>query len=243
MCGGLGKFAGIGVRPAKDVPRIFDDGGLHSQAQTQIWPIILAGILHCLELAFNAPVSEASGDENSVRLRQNAVDAGSVHAFGINPFDIHAGSQGIPGVAKGLRHGKVSVAELDIFPYQRDADGFLPAFDPVYQGLPLPEIRCGRVNFQLAADHGREILLLQHNRSLVKYWQSHVFNDAVGLDVAEIRNLRKNALVQNRLVAAQNNNVRADAAALQLLDGVLGRLRLVLAGGPQIRHQRHVDIK
>ena len=44
-----------------------------------------------------------------------------------------------------------------------------------------------------------------------------------------------------RLVAAQHDDVRVDAHALQLLDGVLGGLGLVLVGATEERHQRHVD--
>ena len=43
------------------------------------------------------------------------------------------------------------------------------------------------------------------------------------------------------LVAAQHDNVRRDAEALQLLHGVLRGLALVLAAGLEVGHERDVD--
>ena len=45
------------------------------------------------------------------------------------------------------------------------------------------------------------------------------------------------------MVRAQDDHVRLDADPAQLLDRVLGRLRLELAGGGQGRQQRHVDVQ
>ena len=45
------------------------------------------------------------------------------------------------------------------------------------------------------------------------------------------------------MVRAQDDDVGLDADAAQLLDRVLGRLGLELAGGGQRRQQRHVDVQ
>ena len=45
------------------------------------------------------------------------------------------------------------------------------------------------------------------------------------------------------MVAAADDDVGLDADAAQLLDGVLGRLRLELAGRGERRQQRHVDVE
>ena len=44
-----------------------------------------------------------------------------------------------------------------------------------------------------------------------------------------------------RLIAAQNDDIRLDAHALQFLDRVLCGLGLMLVGATEERHQRHVD--
>ena len=50
-------------------------------------------------------------------------------------------------------------------------------------------------------------------------------------------------LVADRVVGAQDDHVGLDADAAQLLDRVLGRLGLELAGGGEGRQQRHVDVQ
>ena len=50
-------------------------------------------------------------------------------------------------------------------------------------------------------------------------------------------------LVADRVVRAQDDDVGLDADPAQLLDRVLGRLRLELAGRGERRQQRHVDVQ
>ena len=50
-------------------------------------------------------------------------------------------------------------------------------------------------------------------------------------------------LVADRVVGAQHDHVGLDADAAQLLDRVLGRLRLELAGGRERGQQRDVDVQ
>ena len=84
---------------------------------------------------------------------------------------------------------------------------------------------------------------LQHQGSLVQRGPGHILNNAVRLDIAEPGDLVKHALIRNGLIAAQHDDIRRDTEALELLYRVLGGLGLVLPGGPQIGHQRHVDIE
>ena len=67
-----------------------------------------------------------------------------------------------------------------------------------------------------------------------------ITQSGLGLDVAEHGDLAENLFFQ-RLVAAQHDDIRRDAHALQLLDRVLGRLGLVFVAAPQEGHQRHMD--
>ena len=63
----------------------------------------------------------------------------------------------------------------------------------------------------------------------------HIFNDAIGLYIAEKRNFFKNAFFK-RFIAAQNYNIGVDAHALQFLHRMLGRLGFMLVRAPQERH-------
>ena len=67
-------------------------------------------------------------------------------------------------------------------------------------------------------------------------------DDRLGRDVGEQRDLLAD-LVADRVVGAQDDDVRLDADPAQLLDRVLGRLGLELAGRGEGRQQRHVDVQ
>ena len=67
-------------------------------------------------------------------------------------------------------------------------------------------------------------------------------DDRLGRDVREQRDLLAD-LVADRVVRAEDDDVGLDADPAELLDGVLGRLRLELARGGEGRQQRHVDVQ
>ena len=75
---------------------------------------------------------------------------------------------------------------------------------------------------------------------LIQAGERDIFDDAVRLDVAEHRNFAEDGRLQ-RLVAAEDDDVRPDAHALQLFDGMLRRLGFVLVGATQKRHQSDMD--
>ena len=83
-------------------------------------------------------------------------------------------------------------------------------------------------------------MLLQHQRRLVQNRQGAVFDDTVGLYVAEHGDLFKDRPLQ-RLVAAQHDDVRGDAHALQFFYRVLSGLGFVLVAAPEEGDQGHVD--
>ena len=82
---------------------------------------------------------------------------------------------------------------------------------------------------------------MQHQGALVEAWHGQVFDDALGLDVAEGADLAAD-VAAHAAVGPQDDDVGADAHALQLLDRVLGGLGLVLVGAGDVGHQHHVDV-
>ena len=83
---------------------------------------------------------------------------------------------------------------------------------------------------------------LEHQRDLVDRVGGLGRDDRLGRDVREQRDLLAD-LVGDRVVGAQDDDVGLDADAAQLLDRVLGRLRLELARGGQRGEQRDVDVQ
>ncbi len=116
--------------------------------------------------------------------------------------------------------------------------------DPRDQGAPGREVRLGRrvAESQLAHDEPAETGCLEHERDFVDRVGGLGRDDRLGRDVREQRDLLAD-LVGDRVIRAQDDDVRLDADAAQLLDGVLCGLRLELARGGQRGEQRHVDVQ
>ena len=143
-------------------------------------------------------------------------------------------------MAQGLGHGQIGIVQLHILAHQANGHGLVPGADFMEHGVPLCQIDLGGIDIQLPAHNAGEILLFQHDGGLVQAGQGDVLNNAVRLHIAEHGDLPENAVFQG-LVTAQNDDIRFDPQALELLDGVLGGLALVLVGAPQEGHQSHVD--
>ena len=106
---------------------------------------------------------------------------------------------------------------------------------------PLAEVGLRRVDAELAADELVEPLLLQRERHEVDVGDVGVRDHGVDVDVGEERDLVADVALQ-RLGRAADEDVGVDTDAAQLVDGVLRRLRLQLAGGVDVRHERDVQV-
>ena len=108
------------------------------------------------------------------------------------------------------------------------------------------ELRSGLVSGsprpELADDQPAETGRLELERDLVDRVGGLGRDDRVHRDVREQRDLLAD-LVADRVVRAQDDDVRLDADPAQLLDRVLGGLGLELAGRGEGRQQRHVDVQ
>ena len=129
-------------------------------------------------------------------------------------------------------------------PDEGDLEDRLGRLDPVDQGPPAGEVGLDlRVaEAELADDEPPEARGLEHERDLVDRVGGLGRDDGLDVDVGEQGDLLAD-LVGDRVVGAQHDHVRLDADAAQLLDGVLGGLRLELARGGQRGEQRDVDVQ
>ncbi len=130
--------------------------------------------------------------------------------------------------------------ELDVLAHQRDGAGLAAGGDAAHHLLPLGQVGGGHVQLELFHHHVVQTIGVQHQRALVQAGHGQVLDDALRLDVAEGADLAEDGGCQ-RLVGAQDDDIRFDAHALQFLDRVLGGLGLMLVGATEERHQRHVD--
>ena len=106
---------------------------------------------------------------------------------------------------------------------------------------PLGEIGLRHLQAQLVDDDVIQRLLVQQHRNLVDVVGVDRRDHRALLDVGEQRDLAA-LLLRQRMLAAAQQHVRLDADAAQLLDRVLGRLGLDLAGAAHDGHQREVHV-
>ena len=134
-----------------------------------------------------------------------------------------------PGVLQRLVHREVGVVELHVLADERDLDRALALPDPLGQLVPLAEVGLARRQPELLADEVVEALLLERRRHEVDVGDVLVGDHLARLDVGEERDLVAHVR-RDRVARAADDDVRVDTDAAQLVDRVLRRLRLQLAG-------------
>src|SRR5581483_8505122 len=106
---------------------------------------------------------------------------------------------------------------------------------------PFAEIDLAAAELELLADERVEALLLQDLRHEVDVGDVGARDDRARIDVGEERDLVAD-VARELLVRAADDDVRMDTDAPQLVDRMLRRLRLQLAGGLDERDERDVDV-
>ena len=124
-------------------------------------------------------------------------------------------------VSESLGDRKICVVELNVLSDYAYRHLAVAGLDALYHCPPLREVRLRRRYPKLTAHDLREPCLLKHERCFVQTWYGPVFDNAVGLYIAEQCDFSEYALVPYRLIAAKYYDVRVYAHALKLLDGVL----------------------
>ena len=234
------ELAGVCIGHPGHIPGVLNDGNLHTKANSEEGQIVGPGVVCGGNHTCNAPVTEAAGNDDAVQSGKLHGYAFRGNALGINPVNVNVRIQGVACVAHSLGYGQVSVMKLHILAHQANLYMVCAAFDALHHLGPFAQVRFGGIDVQFTADHAGEIGFFQHQRGLVQTGQGDVLDNAVGLHIAEHGNLFENGLLQ-RLIAAQDDDVRSDAHALQFLYGVLGGLGLMLVGTTQERDQGYMN--
>ncbi len=144
-------------------------------------------------------------------------------------------------VLERLVHRQVRVVELHVLADERDRDRAFLRADSLLELEPLAELGRRHLEPQTSRDELVEPLGLQRLRHEVDVAHVRVRDHGVRLDVGEERDLVADVL-GDLLARPADDHVGVDTDAAQLVDGVLRRLRLQLAGRVDERHERHVDV-
>src|SRR5512132_514368 len=224
-------------------PRQFNDHALHAHTEPERRHLALAAETNCLHLALDTPVAEAARYDDAVEADEWLDVAVALELLAVDPDQLHVAAGRPRRMLHGLGDRQIRVRQLDVLTDQADRQRDTRAADAVDQEAPLAEIRLGRAlpKPELLDDDAPETGLFEHQRYRVDGPGVGLGDDVVDLHVTEQRDLFTQVFV-DRLVRARDEHVRLDTDGAQLLDGVLRRLRLQLAGR-DTRQQREVDVQ
>src|SRR5579872_686884 len=130
---------------------------------------------------------------------------------------------------------------MRVFADDGDGDGAFGLADAADDIAPARQIGFTRREAEMAADFAVEALFVIGRRHVVDGVDVERRNDAFLAQIAEQRDLLARAFGDFAVAAAQQD-IGLDAEAEKLLDAMLRRLALQLAGRRDIGHQRQVDV-
>lgn len=120
------EFGGVCAGHAAYISGKFNDGALHTEAEAEERDLIDARILDGVDLAFDAAIAEAAGDDDAVDALEDFAKIRFLffEDFGIDPVDFDLVAEGVAGMRQRFDDGEVGVMEFDIFPDESDVDLF-----------------------------------------------------------------------------------------------------------------------
>ncbi len=157
-----------------------------------------------------------------------------------DPIDLDAQPVGQAAVDEGLVQAHVGIVEPGVLADESDLDDVLGVLDPVDHGLPRGQVLCPARQAEHLEDRRVESLVGVVQRDLVDRFDVARRDDGVDRDVGEQRDLGFDVGGEVAPGAAEQD-VRLDADRPELLDAVLRRLGLELAGDADVGDEGQVD--
>ena len=229
---------------ADDVAGEFHDSALHTQAEAEVRHVVFTGILDGTDLAFDAAVAEAAGNDDTVDAFEDFFhrEVRVFQSFRIDPVDIDFRLIGDASMVQSFSDAEVGVVESDVFTDQGDFQGLFRIVNGMDHFLPVFHIAgtIGQVEF--FQDDAVHPFFRQEEGYFIDAVQGLVFDDGIFVDVAEQGQLFFHFVRQGAFRPA-DDDIRLDADTAQFLDAVLGRFGLQFAGSADIRYEGDVDVQ
>ncbi len=241
MRGHLVELGAVRLFQPEHVAGELDRRALHPEADAEEGDPLGPRVPDRLDLPLHPPHPEPSGDEDAVDPRQDRRRVPLAQLLGLDPTDDHPGPVRDPGVIERLIHRLVRIPMLDVLADDGDRHLGVRLLDPLDQVSPVVDLERGGLQVQLLDDQLVQAVAEEAQGDLVDAELPVALLDhRLRLDVAEQRDLLLHVL-GHRMLGPADEHVRLDADLPQGRHRMLGRLRLHLAGGLQVRHERQVD--
>ena len=145
-------------------------------------------------------------------------------------------------VSKRLHHGEIRIRELGVLPNDGDLHRRLLCDDLGNKPLPLCKLRCGGRDAEFADKQVAKPKPLELQRHFVDGARGGGGNDRLHWNVGEEGDLLAH-VIWDWMVGAEDDHVRLNTAAAQLLHRVLRWLRLQFTGCGEFRKEGDVDVE
>ena len=239
---GRTEFGGGGVLDTGSVAGGFDAGHLHAETDAEIGHVLDAGEARRLDLAGRTTLAEPAGDQYAMHMLEIGRWIVALEYLGIDPLQVDLDLVGDAAMDQGFRERLIGVLEAGIFAHDGDVD---LAFGAVHAGRDLlPGRKIGRRRIgdaEGSEDLGIQPFLVVGQRDVIDRTDVQPLDHGAFTHVAEEAQLLLFPL-GDRPVAAHQQHIGRNADGAQLLDRMLGRLGLELAGRGNVGHQGQMQI-
>ena len=238
------ELRAVRIRETRNVTRELDDSALHAEAEPEERNLVLACVLNRADLSLNASVAESAGHENPLAAGEEFIEIRIrlLEFLRIDPRDLHLCILLDTAVMKGLRHRHIGIRQSDVFADNGDLHLFRGMVDLKDHLLPRLHIGGIKRHCHLLEHDAIQPLLLHHERNFIDRRCRTILDDGICIHITKERNLLLH-LAWNRLLRTTDKDIRLNADGTQLLDAVLGRLRLEFSRCTDVGQQSDMDIQ
>ena len=185
MRGRRGEFGAVRILKMKDIPRKVHDRHLHSEADSEIRDLMLAGVGRGVNDALDASAAEPAGDDDGVSLAKKPVCGLFIQILRFDPLDCDFRMVGDAAVLQGFHDGEIRIVQGGIFSDERDGDGGLRIPEGADHIFPFTKVRSRRVEMQAVEDPVCKMLFLHDEGHFIQVFHISVLQDVFGRNIAE----------------------------------------------------------
>ena len=177
----------------KDIPRKVHDRHLHSEADSEIRDLMLAGVCRGVNDALDASAAESAWDDDGISLTKEPVCGLFIQILRFDPPDRDFRVVGDAAVLQGFHDGEIRIVQGGIFSDERDGDGGLRIPEGADHIFPFTKVRSRRVEMQAVEDPVSQMLFLHDEGHFIQVFHIPVLQDIFGRNIAEEGNFIPNA--------------------------------------------------
>jgi len=161
------EFGRIRTVESEDVAAEFNRRDLEPEANPEERDFVLARVAGRSDFAFDPAPPEASRDHDAVEAREGLLEHALLDLLGLDPPDLDVAARGGLAVVDRFDVGDVGVAQLRVFPDDRNFDLALDIREAVDELVPLRQRVLARGKPEPLEDVVREPLLFEDPRDVV----------------------------------------------------------------------------